>query len=264
LLRKFFLLAPSALLALCALDVAVAAAVERQELRIAVAANFAGALERLIETCESCRGARIVTSPGASGLLFGQIVAGAPFDLFFSADAARPLELEARGLVAPGSRRTYAVGRLALWQPGHVLRGDPRDLLARPEVKVLAIANPDIAPYGLAAQQVMARLGMSERPGLRIVRGESLGQTFQFVASGNADLGFLALAQLIEFDARNGGSAHTDALLVDESLHAPIVQQVVRLARSRDNGLATVFLEFLDSAAARGVLREAGYALPPP
>ncbi|HSN73022.1 MAG TPA: molybdate ABC transporter substrate-binding protein [Steroidobacteraceae bacterium] len=232
-----------------------------QPLRIAVAANFRLTLERLVAAFTEHAASEIVVSSGASGLLYGQIVQGAPFDLFFSADAERPRRLEAAGLIVPGSRFVYAIGQLALWQPGRSLDGTVEDALRQPSARTLAIANPATAPYGLAAVQVLDRLGLAAQSPFRIVRGESLGQTFQFVASGNADLGFIALSQLIEFEALNGRSVRTEALLVDPSLHEPIVQEAVWLARARDNATAREFLKFVQGPG-RTIVAEAGYLLP--
>ena len=233
-----------------------------QLLRIAVAANFEATLERLVTAFTAGRDLEVVVSAGASGLLYGQIVQGAPFDVFFSADAARPLRLEREGLTVPGSRFTYAEGVLALWRPGLPAARTIEQALARSDVEVVAIANPATAPYGAAAIEVLERLGLLDDPPFKIVRGESIGQAFQFVASGNATLGFIALSQLLEFDARNGQRARQEAMIVDPALYQPIVQQAVWIARSRDNRLAPAFLEFVRSAAGHAIVRSAGYALP--
>jgi molybdate transport system substrate-binding protein len=235
---------------------------DRGVLRIAVAANFQGTLNRLVADFAQSEQFEVVVSTGASGLLYGQIVQGAPFDLFFSADADRPLALERDGLIVPGSRYTYAEGVLALWRPGAPAAGTVERLLTAPDVGVLAIANPQTAPYGAAAEQVLARFGLLNDPPFRIVRGESIGQAFQFVASGNATLGFVALAQLIEFDARNGRDSLSEGVIVDPMLYEPIVQQAVWLSRARGNPLAPAFLEFVRSPAGRALVRAAGYALP--
>jgi len=229
--------------------------------RIAVAANFRLTLDRLTAAFEAQRPVKIVVSAGASGLLYGQIVQGAPFDLFFSADAARPARLEQDGLIVPGSRFAYAVGRLALWRPGRPWRGSIEAALRAPDVRTVALANPATAPYGQAATQVLERLGVADDAAFRLVRGESIGQTFQFLASGNADLGFVALAQLVEFDALNGRTAQSEAHVVDVTLHEPIVQEAVWLKRSRTNAAAGDFLGFVQNQG-RAIIVAAGYAVP--
>jgi molybdate transport system substrate-binding protein len=235
--------------------------VQAENLRIAVAANFRITLDRLIEAYGAQHDDTLQASYGATGLLYAQIVQGAPFDLFFAADDERPRRLEADGLIVPASRFTYAVGRLALWRPGRREGTSLRDELTH-EIATLAIANPATAPYGVAAQQVLARLGLLDAPPFRIVRGESLGQTFQFVSTGNAAAGFVALSQLIAFDAASGGGVRAEAIVVDADLHAPIVQDAVWLARARSNAAARDFLAFVRGEDGRRIIAAAGYGLP--
>lgn len=235
----------------------------RDELRIAVAANFKLTLERLVATFVDGRSIQVAVSSGASGLLYGQIVQGAPFDVFFSADPERPRRLERAGLTVGDSRFTYALGVLALWRPGGRAEDSLDQALRDGNLEVLAIANPDTAPYGAAAIQVLGLLGLDRNPPFRIVRGESIGQAFQFVASGNAAAGFVALSQLIEFDAQNDhADSRSEALLVDPALYEPIVQQAVRLAPAHANRTAAEFLDFVRSSQGREIIREAGYRLP--
>jgi molybdate transport system substrate-binding protein len=148
-----------------------------------------------------------------------------------------------------------------LWRPGRPWRGSIAEALRAPEVRTVAIANPATAPYGFAAMQVLERLGIVDDAAFGLVRGESIGQAFQFIASGNADLGFVALAQLIEFDVLNGRDARTEAHVVDAALHDPIVQEAVWLRRSRSNPAAGEFLDFVRDQG-RAIIVEAGYAVP--
>ncbi len=224
---------------------------------VAVAANFAGPAERLSEAFTAETGHRLKISTGSTGAFAAQIRNGAPFMLFLAADETRPAQLEAEGLAVAGSRFTYAVGRLVLWSP------DPRWLaaghaaaLADPGLRHLAIANPQIAPYGRAAKEALTALGAWEAIEAKLVQGEDVGQTFQFVASGNAELGFVALSQVLE----RGGSRWE----VPPELHGPIRQQAVLLLPGKETAAATGFLEFLRSPAAEEIIAAAGYGLEGP
>lgn len=236
---------------------AIAARAGEPALRIAVAANFKQTLDRLgAEFAKQSGELAPVVSSGATGLLYGQIVQGAPFDLFFAADRERPEALEKNGLAVPGSRFTYAVGKLVLWRPGRPWRGTLEEALAANDVRVLSIANPAVAPYGLAAQQVLEKLKLWAAPRFKVVQGESLGQAFQFIATGNAQLGFVSLAQVLE----SGNPAVREEILeVDAGLYDPIQQDVVLLKRA-GNPAAQRFLEYVRSPAGRAIIAQAGYA----
>ena len=174
---------------------------------------------------------------------------------FLAADEERPALLEEKGAALPGTRFTYAVGRLMLWSPRNDLVDPEAEVLKKDGFRHLAVANPRLAPYGLAAQNVLESLGLWQILQPRLVRGENIGQTFQFVFSGNAELGFVALSQYLGLDPARRGSVW----LVPESMHAPIRQQAVLLV---DDPIARAFLEFLQSPAAREVIRDHGYGLP--
>jgi molybdate transport system substrate-binding protein len=222
---------------------------------IAVAANFAKTAERLAQGFSAAAsGHEIEISTGATGTLAAQIRNGAPFTLFLSADEKRPMELEAEGLAVPGSRFTYALGKLVLWGPDPrwvVL--DPAASLADPELKRLAIANPELAPYGRAAQEALTALGLWDSVQPKLVRGEDIAQTYQFVASRNAELGFVALSQVMD----QSGSRWE----VPQDLYTPIRQQAVLLQPGKGNAAATVFLDYLRSEPAREIIRAAGYGV---
>lgn len=229
-------------------------------LRIAVAANFKQTLDRLAaEFVIKNKELPPLVSSGATGLLYGQIVQGAPFDLFFAADRERPELLEKAGLIAPGARVTYATGKLVLWRPGRPWEGTLEQVLRADDVKVVSIANPAVAPYGAAARQVLERLGLWSRPPFRIVQGESLGQAFQFVATGNAQLGFISLAQVLESGRPEVRSA---ILEVDPRLYTPIAQDAVVLRRAAGNPAARRFLDFARSPEGRTIIAAAGYSVP--
>ena len=224
------------------------------EVHVAVASNFTAVMDQLAPRFSAATGHTVLLSFGASGTLYAQIRNGAPFAVLLSADSERPRRLEEAGFTVMGSRFTYAIGRLMLWSktPGVVDRKG--EVLSGGDFKYLAIANPETAPYGAAAVQTLQRLGVWEKLRDRIVEGENISQTFQFVASGNADLGFVALSQLNEQQA-------SSAWLVPKTLYAPIEQQAVLLEEGADNPAAGEFLAFLKGAEGRAVIRAAGYDL---
>jgi molybdate transport system substrate-binding protein len=223
--------------------------------RVAAAANVHPVLERLRQPFVAETGHRLELSAGSSGKLFAQIENGAPFDVFVSADSERPKRLEAAGRAVAGSRFTYAEGRLALYGRAllHPENGE-LDIQAG-SFQHFAIAHPDTAPYGVAAMQVLRALGASERIAAQLVRGENVTQTLQFVDTGAAELGLVALSTI---SARPGARYWK----VPRELHEPIRQDAVLLAGARDNPAARAFLDLLRSERAKKVLREAGYDTP--
>ena len=225
------------------------------EARVAVAANFAPALRALAEAFEARQGGRIAIVVGSTGKLYAQIHHGAPFDALFAADERRPALLEAAGRARPGSRFTYAIGRLALWSPDAGRVDAAGRVLSEGRFRHLAIANPKLAPYGRAARQVLEARGLWQTLRPRLVRGENIGQAWQFVHSGNAELGFVALSQL----RQPGQAAAGSHWLVPQALHAPIVQQAVLLT---DNPLAADFLRFVQGDKGRAMIAAFGYQLP--
>jgi len=247
-----------AVLAWCLYAIAGTAATPAfaEQVLVAVAANFVPPFREMATEFEQATGHRIRVVSGSSGHFYAQIKNGAPFDVFFSADAERPKLLEEDGLGVKGSRFTYAVGRLALWSP------DPRlapngEMLASDTFARLAMANPKTAPYGTAAMQAMQKLGVWEPLQPRIVMGENLGQTMGFIESGNAELGFVALSQILDPKLKAKGSRWD----VPPSLHAPIAQDVILLAKGKDNPAANSLLEFLHSPQAQASIERYGYLL---
>lgn len=232
--------------------------------RVAVAANFKQTCEDLCRAYFASRPGRCVVTSGASGLLAAKVAQGAPFDVFLSADAARAEKLESDGRAAPGSRFTYAIGRLAFWRPGRPVGKDLRAAVADPSVRTLAIANPGAAPYGKAALETLRSLGIATEGRYTMVQGESVAQAFQFVASGAADAGFVAWSQVLEYRTASGRSIETEVLEVNRDLHQPIEQQAVLLATARDDADARGLLEFMRTPTARRIIEAAGYAVPNP
>jgi molybdate transport system substrate-binding protein len=222
----------------------------------AVAANFLPAFRVIAVEFEQATGHHLNTVSGSSGKFYSQIIHGAPFDVFFSADRERPQRLEAEGFVVNGSRFTYAVGRLILWSPDPgLVRGE--GTLRIGAFEHLAIANPLLAPYGAAARQAMMNLGLWDLLQPRIVQGESLGQTMGFISSGNADLGFVALSQILDPTFKQTGSRWDIPL----DLYDPINQDVVLLVRGRSNPGARALLEYVRGPDAQQVIQHFGYGL---
>ncbi len=228
-----------------------------EEVRVAVATNFAATLGEIVTNFERDTGHAVVVSSGSSGAIYAQIRHGAPFDVFFSADAMRPKRLEEEGFAVCGSRRTYAVGRLTLWSatPGAV-KEDGRSTLSG-HFEHLAMANPGTAPYGAASKQTLQALGLWNHVRDRIVQGENIGQTFQFVVSHNARLGFVALSQALHSSVRGTGSRWD----VPAHLHAPLRQQAVLLVNGRHNAAATALLDYVQEEQSRTIIERVGYGI---
>ena len=231
---------------------------QADEVRVAVAANFATPLKTLAAEFEKESGHTLALSAGASGKLYAQIKSGAPFDVFLSADDETPSRLEKEGDAVSGSRFTYAVGRLVLWSAQLNTVDAQGAVLKTGNFKHLALAAPHLAPYGAAAVQTMTQLGLLAALTPRFVQGESIGQTYSFVASGNAELGFVALSQVFE----NGKISKGSGWIVPASLHEPLRQDAVLLTRSRDKAAARALLAFLQGSKARGLIRAFGYETP--
>ena len=229
------------------------------EIRIAVAANFTATLERLAEVYGAENGVQFAISSGSSGKHFAQIRQGAPFDLFFSADDQRTADLVAGGHAVADSRFAYAQGLLVLWSPdSERIPDDAIALLQGSEYRRLAIANPRVAPYGTAAEAVMLAHGIEPGSG-RLVTGQSIGQTFNFVTTGNADFGFVALSQVIHHERQHGaGSRWTP----DPDSYPAIIQEAVLLGSAREPEAASVFLDWVrNSETARTLIEADGYRL---
>jgi molybdate transport system substrate-binding protein len=227
------------------------------EVQVAAAANLGPAIQKIAAGFASDTGHRAVVALGSTGRFHAQIRNGAPFEVLLAADQETPGQLESEGLAVAGSRFTYAVGRLVLWsaQEGVV---DPRgEVLRQPPAGKLAIADPRLAPYGRAAVETLRGLGLLAAWQPHLVQAENIAQAHQFVASGNARIGFVALSQVVEQGRVTRGSGW----IVPEQDHAPIRQDAALLARGANNAAAAAFLAYLRGDAARSILRDAGYGL---
>ena len=210
---------------------------EAGELHVAVAANFAAPMAEISAAFENATDHQVVLIPGSTGKHYAQIINGAPFDVFFSADTEHPTLLDNAGLAISGSRYTYALGRLVLWSPQRDFIRPGGDVLTTDNFRYIAIANPRLAPYGKAAREMLQKIRQWERLKSKLVQGENISQTFQFVYSGNAELGFIAHSQLIALTHDEPGSSW----LIPNDMHAPIAQQAIQLT---DSGIARLFLHY--------------------
>ena len=227
-----------------------------KELRIAVASNFLLPLKALSKNFKESTGHKVVVISGSTGKLYAQIKQGAPFDILLAADSIRPELLEKEGIGLPGSRFTYAVGRLVLWSKDSKLPlKNDLQVLNHKNFRSLAIATPKTAPYGKAAEQVLRKKGFWEKIQNRLVRGENISQTFQFVMTGNADIGFIALSQLM----KNQGLGFF--WIVPKEWHDPIQQQGILLKRAKTNKAARQFLNFIKSNRIQKQIESYGYSL---
>lgn len=229
------------------------------DVQVAVAANFTEPMKKIAADFERASGHRVLLSLGSTGKFYSQIKAGAPFDVLLAADDETPRKLGEDGLAVKGSAFTYSVGKLALWSAKEAVVDANGDVLKRGGFEHLALANPKLAPYGAAAIETMKALGVVETLAPKFVQGENIAQTWQFIATGNALLGFVALSQVIGEDGKpKSGSMW----IVPEHLHAPIRQDAVLLARGKNNAAAQALLTWLRSDAAKKVIRQYGYGLP--
>ncbi|MDH3647836.1 MAG: molybdate ABC transporter substrate-binding protein [Gammaproteobacteria bacterium] len=226
---------------------------------VAVASNFRGPAEVLAKHFLNHSGHHVRISAGSSGKLYAQILHGAPFDVFMSADELRPEKLEQNGLGVSGTRFSYALGQLVLWSQRKQFEGaDCLAVLKLLNFDHLAIAHPITAPYGAAAKDWMQKLGLWENVRSRLVTGENIGQAFHFTASGNAALGLIAASQLINKDIPHGSCRY----VVPVAEHRPIRQQAVLIERARNNNAARAFLVFLRSEQSAEIIQRYGYRLP--
>lgn len=234
----------------------LAGAAHADTVSVAVAANFTAPMQKIAAEFAKDTGHKAELSFGATGKFYAQISNGAPFGILLSADDTTPVKIASEGKGVADSRFTYAVGKLVLWskQDGYV---DAQGaVLKTGKFQHVAIANPKLAPYGLAAEQTLTQLGLLEQIKPKFVQGENIGQTYQFAATGNAELGFVALSQVMEDGKIKSGSAW----LVPSSMHEPIRQDAIVLNTAKDNAAAKALMDYLRGDKARAIITSYGYA----
>ncbi|WP_020592661.1 molybdate ABC transporter substrate-binding protein [Kiloniella laminariae] len=244
-------------------NLVVAFSVQAETVGVAVASNFKTTAEALSRSFSAKSGHDVVLSSGSTGKLYTQIKNGAPFEVFLAADSLRAALSEKNGLAVTGSRFTYARGRIALWSRMPDLAGLGPDYLKGNTVTRLAIANPKTAPYGQAAIEMLKKLKLYEVVKHKIVQGENIAQTYQFAYSRNAEVGVVALSQLVHPEKEGSdqdGKLDEFTWVVPEHLHQPIDQQAVLLVKGQDNPAATAFIGYLKSDEAAAIIQSFGYA----
>ena len=224
---------------------------------VAVAANFTKPMQDIAAAFEKTTGHTANLSFGSSGKFVSQFENGAPFEVFLSADAKNPRKLEESGLAVAGSRFTYAIGKLVLWSNTNNYVDPQGQVLSTGGFKHLALADPKLAPYGAAALEVLNAQGLLDKLQPLFVQGENISQTYQFISTGNAELGFVALSQVIE----NGRIGSGSAWIIPENLYSPILQEAILLKTGAENPAALALLEFLKSPEALAIIEHYGYGL---
>lgn len=228
-----------------------------EEVQVAVAANFTAPMQQIAAAFEKDSSHKAVLVFGATGKFYAQISNGAPFEVLLAADAATPARLEKELLTVPGTRFTYAIGKLVLWSAKEGIVDGKGEVLKKGEFKHLALANPKTAPYGAAAVETLKKLGVLESIQPRFVQGENIAQTHQFIASGNAELGFVALSQVF----KDGKVISGSAWIIPAKLYDPIRQDAVLLAKGRNKPAAGALLDYLKTDKARAIIKSYGYEL---
>lgn len=244
------------LLALCA-SVTITGSALADQVQVAVAANFTAPMQAIASAFEQDTGHSVQASYGATGQFYAQISHGAPFEVFLSADDSTPARLEQEGQSVQGSRFTYAIGTLVLWSPKQGFVDDKGAVLQTGDFQHLSIANPKAAPYGLAATQTLDKLGLSDRLKGKIVEGQNITQALQFVSTGNAELGFVALSQVYKDGQITSGSAW----VVPEAMYQPIRQDALILKKGADNPAAKALVDYLKGPRAAEIIKAYGYTL---
>jgi molybdate transport system substrate-binding protein len=235
--------------------IACTAAAQAGEVQVAVAANFTVPMQKIAAEFEKDTGNKALLAFGATGKFYAQINNGAPFEILLSADDETPARLDAEHKTVPGSRFTYATGKLALWSAQDNYVDAQGQVLKTGSYAHLSIANPKAAPYGAAAVETLQKLNLWDRVQTKLVQGENIGQAYQFVSTGNAPLGFVALSQVWRDGKFNAGSGW----IVPENLHSPIRQDAVILAKGAANPTAQALATYLKSDKAKAIIRSFGY-----
>ena len=227
------------------------------DIAVAVAANFTAPMQKIAAEFEKDTGHKAQLSFGATGKFYAQIQNGAPFEILLAADDTTPEKLEKEGAAVAGSRFTYAIGRLVLWSAKAGYVDDAGEVLKKGDFAHLSIANPKLAPYGQAAIESLTALKLLDAVQSKFVQGENIAQTYQFAASGNAELGFIALSQVM----KEGKIGEGSAWLVPQDLHQPIRQDAVLLANGKEKPAAAALLQYLANEKSKAIIKSYGYDL---
>lgn len=226
-----------------------------QEVKVAVAANFTAPIKEIAPIYEKETGDKLILSFGSTGAFYAQIKNGAPFDVLLAADSETPAKIQSEGLAVEGTSFTYAVGKLVLWSSSEEFEADPKSL-SSDSVRYVAVANPKLAPYGAAAYEVMEKLKLTDVVKPKLVQGDNIGKTYQFVKSGSAQAGFIALSQCWKDGKFTSGSGW----IVPQDMYKQIRQDAVLLKKGEDNEAARRFLDFMQNNEQAAKIREAfGY-----
>ncbi len=232
--------------------------VQADEISVAVAANFTEPMKKITAEFEKTSGHKVALSFGSTGKFYAQVKAGAPFEVLLAADDETPIKLEQEGLAVKGSHFTYAIGKLVLWSAQEAVVDNNGDLLKRGSFEHIALANPKLAPYGAAGVQTLQALGIYDSLAPKIVQGENIAQTYQFIVTGNALLGFVALSQVMGEDGKvKSGSAW----IVPEKYYTPLRQDAVLLEKGKDKAAAGELLKFLKAPYATRIIQAYGYGM---
>lgn len=227
------------------------------DVQVAVAANFSAPIEEIGKAFNKATGHQLKVSTGASGKFYAQIKNGAPFQVFLSADEEKPAQLEKDGLAVQGSRFTYAIGKLVLWSADPSVVDAQGKVLEKNKINKIAVANPKTAPYGEAAMETLSAMKLKSQLEPKIVMGENISQTYQFVATGNAEIGFIALSQITKNNKITSGSAW----IIPEKYYSPINQDAVLLVNGKDSAAARQLLVFLKGDEAVRIIKSYGYGV---
>ncbi len=238
--------------------VSLCVSAQAAEVRVAVASNFAAPMQKIAQIFAQDTGHQAVLSIGSTGSLYAQIKHGAPFQLLLAADDETPEKIETEGLGIAGGRFTYAIGRLVLWSKQTGFVDAHGTVLKSARFDRLAMANPKLAPYGLAAFETLTHMGLWAQVRPKLVQGENIAQTYQFVVSENAQLGFVAMSQLVS----SGNMSQGSAWVVPANWHTPLRQEAIMLVNGKDAPAASALMQYLRSEKAKAVIRAHGYELP--
>lgn len=236
----------------------VVQAAQAADVHVAVAANFTAPAKQLAPLFEQKTGHKLVLSFGGTGMFYGQIKNGAPYDVLLAADAKTPAKAVKEGFGVAGTEETYAIGKLILWSADANAVTDGEQLLKDGKFTRCAVANPKLAPYGLAAYEAMKALGVFEKTQPKFVEGDNIGKTYQFVKTGNADIGFVAMSQVY----RDGKLTSGSGWVVPDTLYGKIEQNAVVLKNGREQAAAREFLAFLRGPEAVAIKASYGYGAP--